>query len=45
MKSHSPKQTPIIVTYRKSTNSDKDKFIDEIFFEFTKAQFVRTNSP
>ena len=36
MKSYSPKQTPIIVTYRKYTNFGKNKFIDEISFNLTK---------
>ena len=36
MKSHSPKRTPNIVTYRKYTNFDKDKFIDEISFNLPK---------
>ena len=36
MKSYSPQRTPNIVTYRKHTNFDKDKFIDEISFNLTK---------
>ena len=36
MKSHSPKRTPNIVTYRKVSNFDKAKFIDEISFNLTK---------
>ena len=34
--SYSPKRTPNIFTYRKYTNFDKDKFIDEISFNIPK---------
>ena len=36
MKSYSPKRTPNIITYRKYTNFDKEKFIDEISFNLPK---------
>ena len=36
MKSYSPKRTPNIVTYRKYTNFDKDKFIDEISIDLAR---------
>ena len=36
IKSYSPKWTPNIVSYRKYTNFDKDKFIDKISFNLTK---------
>ena len=36
IKSYSPKRTPNIVTYRKYTNFDKGKFIDEISFNLRK---------
>ena len=37
MKSYSPKLTPnIILTYRKYTNFDKEKFIDGISFDLPK---------
>ena len=36
MKSYSPQRTPNIVTYRKYTNFNKGKFIDEISFNLTK---------
>ena len=36
MKSYSPKRTLNVVTYRKYTNFDKDKFIDEISFNLPK---------
>ena len=36
VKSYSPKRTPNIITYRKYTNFDKEKFIDEISFNLPK---------
>ena len=36
MKSYLPKRTPNIMIYRKYTNFDKDKFIDEISFNLPK---------
>ena len=36
MKSYSPERTPTIVTCRKYTNFDKDKFINEISFDLLK---------
>ena len=36
MKSHSPKRTPDIITYRQYTNFDKEKLIDETFFDLPK---------
>ena len=36
MKSYSPKRTPNIVTCRKYTNFDKDKFIDEISVDLAR---------
>ena len=36
MKSYSPERAPNLVTYRKYTNFDKEKFIDEISFNLPK---------
>ena len=36
MKSYSPERAPNLVTYRKYTNFDKEKFIDEIYFNLPK---------
>ena len=36
MKSYSPKRTLNIITHRKYTNFDKEKFIDEISFNLPK---------
>ena len=36
IKSYSPKRTPDIVPYRKYTNFDMDKFIEEISFNLAK---------
>ena len=43
MKSYSPKRTPTIVTYRKYTNFDKAKFIDEISFNLPKHNLQELN--
>ena len=39
IKLYSPKPTPNIVAYRKYTNFDKDKFIEEISFNLQKHNF------
>ena len=36
MKSYSPMRTPNLATYRKYTNFDKDKFLDEMSFSLPK---------
>ena len=36
MKSYSPMRTPNLATYRKYTNFDKDKFLDEMSFNLPK---------
>ena len=36
IKSYSPQRTPNIITYRKYTNFNKEKFIDQIYFNLPK---------
>ena len=41
MKSYSPKRTPNIVTYRKFTNFDRGKFIDESLLIYKENTFYK----
>ena len=40
MKSHSPKKTPNMATYRKYTSFDIDKFIDKLFLSYVMFKII-----